>query len=209
MPSSRVIVSAPSSVVTVDRHDLAVEAALVGGARRALVRLDRERVVLLAGDAPLLGDQLGRDALRHEVRVARRSSAGRTGSRTCRRRPTRPSARGSCSRRRPRSRRRTRRRSRPARRSARPAATNRTGGRRSCRRVDSGKPAASAALRPMLMPCSPTCMTQPMITSSTSAGSRSLRSTSARSTCAARSTGCTSFELAVAAPERACGRRRR
>ena len=58
----------------VDRHDLAVEAALFGGAGGAQVRLHRERVVLLAGDAPLLGDQLGRDALRHEVRVARESS---------------------------------------------------------------------------------------------------------------------------------------
>ena len=54
-----------------------------------------------------------------------------------------------------------------------------------CRSIDvpgtvSGNPAASAALRPMLSAWSPTCMTQPMITSSTSAGSRSLRSTSAR-----------------------------
>ena len=45
--------------------------------------------------------------------------------------------------------------------------------------TDSGKPAASTALRAMLRDCSPTCMTQPMITSSTRAGSRSLRSTRA------------------------------
>src|SRR5579862_1760237 len=66
--------------------------------------------------------------------------------------------------------------------------------------VDSGKPAASAALRATLMPCSPTCMTQQMITSSTSAGSTSLRSTSAFSTCAARSTGCWSLSLPLRRP---------
>ena len=42
----------------------------------------------------------------------------------------------------------------------------------------------------MLRPWLPTCMTQPMITSSISAGSRSLRSASARSTSPARSAGC-------------------
>src|SRR5688572_28321898 len=56
--------------------------------------------------------------------------------------------------------------------------------------TDSGNPAARTALRPMLSACSPTCMTHPMITSSTSAGSRLLRSTRALSTSAARSTGC-------------------
>ena len=56
--------------------------------------------------------------------------------------------------------------------------------------TDSGNPAASTALRPMLRPCSPTCMTQPMTTSSMTAGSRSLRSTSAFNVSAARSTGC-------------------
>ena len=35
--------------------------------------------------------------------------------------------------------------------------------------TDSGKPAASTALRPMLTAWAPTCMTQPMITSSTRA----------------------------------------
>jgi len=43
----------------------------------------------------------------------------------------------------------------------------------------SGKPAARAALRPTLIACSPTWVTQPMITSSTSAGSMEFRSTSA------------------------------
>ena len=55
-----------------------------------------------------------------------------------------------------------------------------------------GQAGAKPALRPMLSDCSPTCMTQPMMTSSTSAGSRSLRSTSALSVSAARSTGCQS-----------------
>ena len=54
----------------------------------------------------------------------------------------------------------------------------------------SAKPAASAALRAMFMACSPTVIVQPMITSSMSAGSRSLRSTRASSGWAARSTGC-------------------
>ncbi len=37
--------------------------------------------------------------------------------------------------------------------------------------TDSGQPAARTALRPTLSDCSDTCMTQPMITSSTRAGS--------------------------------------
>src|SRR5437764_5456293 len=66
--------------------------------------------------------------------------------------------------------------------------------------TDSGNPAARAALRPMFRPCSPVCMTQPMITSSTSAGSRSLRSTSAFRVSAARSTGCQSFSFPLRLP---------
>ena len=64
----------------------------------------------------------------------------------------------------------------------------------------SGKPAASAALRPMFMACSPTVMVQPMTTSSTRAGSRSLRSTSALSGAAARSTGCQPESLPLRRP---------
>ncbi len=56
--------------------------------------------------------------------------------------------------------------------------------------TDSGYPAASAALRAMFMACSPTVIVQPMTTSSTMPGSRSLRSIRARSGWAARSTGC-------------------
>ncbi len=41
----------------------------------------------------------------------------------------------------------------------------------------SGQPATSGAMRPMFQPCSPICVTQPICTSSTSAGSRSWRST--------------------------------
>src|SRR5438309_4049487 len=66
--------------------------------------------------------------------------------------------------------------------------------------TDSGKPAARAALRAMFRPCSPVCMTQPMITSSTSSGSRSLRCTRALSVSAARSTGCQSFSFPLRFP---------
>src|SRR4051794_15156594 len=66
--------------------------------------------------------------------------------------------------------------------------------------VFSGKPAASAALRPTFTAWSPTCMTQPMITSSTSAGSMPVRSTSARSVCAARSTGWVPASLPLRRP---------
>src|SRR5262245_49470060 len=51
--------------------------------------------------------------------------------------------------------------------------------------TDSGHPATRAAIRAMFQPCSPTCETQPICTSSTSPGSSSLRSTSAVSTCPA------------------------
>src|SRR5580700_465106 len=56
--------------------------------------------------------------------------------------------------------------------------------------TDSGQPAASTALRPMLRDCSETCMTQPMITSSIRAGSRLFRSATALSASEARSTAC-------------------
>ena len=57
--------------------------------------------------------------------------------------------------------------------------------------TSSGSPAASQALRATFTDCSPIWETQPMITSSTSIGSIPLRSTSARSTTAPRSTACT------------------
>ena len=68
-----------------DPDDLVVEAALVGGPLGALLALGAEGVEVLAGDAPLVGDHLGRDALGHEARVgvagedlvAERDRAGR------------------------------------------------------------------------------------------------------------------------------------
>ena len=56
--------------------------------------------------------------------------------------------------------------------------------------TDSGRREASTALRATLVDCSPTWLTQPRMTSSTSAGSQSARSSSASSTLAASSTGC-------------------
>src|SRR4051794_7878946 len=55
----------------------------------------------------------------------------------------------------------------------------------------SGQPAVSAAVRAMSKVCSPTCETQPQMTSSTTPGSTPARSTSALSTCADRSAVCT------------------
>src|SRR5437660_316554 len=48
----------------------------------------------------------------------------------------------------------------------------------------SGQPATSGAILPMFQPCSPIWVTQPICTSSTSAGSRSWRATRPFSTCA-------------------------
>src|SRR6202163_500587 len=64
-----------------------------------------------------------------------------------------------------------------------------------CRSIEvpgtlSGSFEAITALRATLLDCSPACITQPMITSSTCEGSAPERSTSASSTEAARSTGC-------------------
>ena len=56
--------------------------------------------------------------------------------------------------------------------------------------TDSGRDEASTALRATFVACWPTWLTQPMITSSTWAGSAWLRRTSSSSTWAARSAGC-------------------
>ena len=53
--------------------------------------------------------------------------------------------------------------------------------------TSTGQPAASTAIRPTFHPCSPICVTQPICTSSISAGSRSCGAISPFSTCAARS----------------------
>src|SRR6478609_1396868 len=61
--------------------------------------------------------------------------------------------------------------------------------------TDSGKPAARTALRPTLNACSPTCPTQPAITSSMSAGSSLLRATRPWSVKPRRSAGCQDFSM--------------
>ena len=66
--------------------------------------------------------------------------------------------------------------------------------------TDSGQPAARTALRPILNACSPTWETQPVTTSSTIDGSRSLRSCSALRTWAPRSVGCQSLSLPLRRP---------
>src|SRR4030095_13456229 len=68
-PDAFVAIEESRAVLTadLDGDDLALEASLLGGARRTAVRLQREAVVVLAGKAPLLGDELGRDALRHQA----------------------------------------------------------------------------------------------------------------------------------------------
>ena len=73
----------------------------------------------------------------------------------------------------------------------------------------SGSFEASTALRATLRACSPTWLTQPMITSSISAGSMPVRSTSASRTLPARSAGCQPDEPARLAARRRCARRRR
>ncbi len=56
------------------------EAAVVPGGRRALLALDRIGVAVVAGEAVLGGDQVGRDALRHEVGFDRQRRIHRPGS---------------------------------------------------------------------------------------------------------------------------------
>ena len=59
--------------------------------------------------------------------------------------------------------------------------------------TSTGKPARSRPIRATLRLSSPAWLAQPKITSSTSAGSRAIRSTTSRMTMAARSSGRTSF----------------
>ena len=56
--------------------------------------------------------------------------------------------------------------------------------------TDSGQPAASTAMRPMLPDCWPMLITLPQCTSSTSSGSSAARATSSLSTSADSSTAC-------------------
>ena len=69
-PSSAVIIA---PVGAEHRQDLALEPALVGGPRGVLLAAGAERVEVLAGEVPLVGDHLGGDALRHEPALRRRS----------------------------------------------------------------------------------------------------------------------------------------
>ena len=171
--SGRMPWSATADVaVDPNRDDLALEAALLGRAVGELVRAQAELVHLRARDLPLLGDQLGATGpagrscvALHQLRRERR----------CRRSPAdvrRPSGCGPCARRPRRSitscgaRGDQRRRANttacwpdPHWRSTVVAGTS------------TGRPACSQALRAMLFDCSPTWVTAPATTSSTSAGS--------------------------------------
>ena len=55
------------AVLVLHRDDGLVEVALFPGIRRALLALDRVAIDVVAGEAVLGGDQVGRDALRHEI----------------------------------------------------------------------------------------------------------------------------------------------
>ena len=131
-----------------------------------------------AAQAPALGDHLRADALVEHRRAGRRERVARTGPaparRTAGRTPTAEEPIGT----------RDIDSTPPATTTSywpatRPAAAKCHGllGRAalpvdaSCPGTDSGQPAASTALRPMLNVCSPTWDTQPQITSSTTAGS--------------------------------------
>ena len=98
--------------------------------------------------------------------------------------------------------RRRRRRSRPARRSGSPAGDEPHWRSTVVPGTVSGKPAASTALRAMLTPCSPTCMTQPITTSSTRAGSMPVRSISALERLRREVDRVPVLQPPVAAPER-------
>ena len=111
-----------------DGEQLGVEQAAGCRIRRPPMRLGRVGVEHLARQAPLLGDELGRDALVHEAVGIALVEAARTANRP---RAMIRAAPGSSIRPRRRSRCRRHRRSRPARRSARPAGSTRTAGRSS------------------------------------------------------------------------------
>ena len=163
---------------------LAGEAVLGPRLRGALLGGEAERVGVLAGDAPLVGDALGALELRgHLVLLEvglrdRDAEAERLVAGAAR------SAPGSSPRRRRRCRRRPRRRRRATTRGWWPAGSTRTGCRRWWRRSTAADPAASHAVRAMLKACSPTWLTQPPTTWPTSAGSMPVRSMIARCTCA-------------------------
>ena len=138
--------------------------------RRARARRPRSRRAAVREKPHFVGDHLGRDALAApgRCRSARASAAG-TGRR---RRPRwRTSARATSTRRRRRRRRRSGRRRGPA--AAKCTACWLEPHWRSIvvPGPTRGSRRRAAALRAALTPCSPTCETQPQMTSSTSAGS--------------------------------------
>ena len=196
MPSSASCITvSPLGVLHLERHDLALERPRLRRRGRAPVALERESVELLAREVVLLRHHLRADELAEPGNAEAlldplrpRPHADALLGRQRRRRS--PSAPASCSPRRPRSPRPACPTSPPARRSAAPAATSRTAGRSTPPARCSGSFDASTALRPMCRLCSPTCPTQPMITSSIAAGSIPVRSTSAFSTSPAMSAGC-------------------
>ena len=63
-----------------DRHDRFREAAFLPGFRGALLRFDRIGVDVVAGEAVFRGDEIGRDALRHEVGFDRDMRIDRPGA---------------------------------------------------------------------------------------------------------------------------------
>ena len=113
----------------VDRRDLAREPAVVGGLGGLAVRVDRELVELGARDLPLLGDQLGADALAAHVVVVLEGLGERRAELLADLRAGLRTSCGPCARRPSRSRRRARRRRSARWRRRRPAGRSRTAGR--------------------------------------------------------------------------------
>ena len=175
-------------VGSVDRHDLAAEAVLGPGLGGALLGQEAEPVGVVAADAPLVGDALGALELRgelvlREVRLrdrdgrSRRSALEPIGTRLM---VSTPQATAT---------------------STTPAPTRLVARLVACcdephwvstvvAATERGRPAESQAVRAMLNACSPTWLTQPPTTWSTTAGSMPDRSITALCTAASRSAGC-------------------
>ena len=194
MPSSTRVQLSPSGGLDLDRHDLASNAPRLVAAIALWWLSSAIAVELVLREAVLLRHHLGAHELAEldagiallDPRALRRAEpvlGGQLDGRAHRHA-------ASCSRRPRRSPRPARPTSRPAPRTAAPAATSRTGGRSHVPGTLSGSFEASTALRATLPACSPTWLTQPMITSSISAGSACARVTSSSRTLPAISAGC-------------------
>ena len=177
------------AVLVLDGHDLVVECTGILCGRSLLVRLRARTRRAPCGRSPT--------ARRSSRRRCPGWASGCSGHGTppgtgARRWPARrPSGCATSTRRRRRRRRRSARRPHRRRRSASTAGWTRTAGRPS-------RPARSPASRPpaprcgaISSACSPACMTQPQMTSSTIPGSMPARSARPLSTCADSSPGCT------------------